>query len=99
MLCERNPSLFFSLLYTLNGLVSFQMFEINMDEYLDEEVEFARETLESICRVWDRKVCAVMAIQHMRLFLVDSSAWSSVQLIRKQHGSVSWVPESGTRQA
>jgi recyclin-1 len=33
------------------------MFEQNMDEYLDEEVESVKCTLEAICRDWERKVC------------------------------------------
>ena len=31
------------------------MFEENMDEYLDEEVESLRNALELICRGWDKK--------------------------------------------
>jgi recyclin-1 len=34
------------------------MFEPNMDEYLDEEVEAVKGTLEAICREWERKVYA-----------------------------------------
>lgn len=32
------------------------MFEGNMDEYLDEEVESVKHTLEVICKDWDREV-------------------------------------------
>jgi len=32
------------------------MFEQNMDEYLDEEVESVKAALEVICRGWERKV-------------------------------------------
>jgi len=32
------------------------MFEENMDEYLDEEIESLRNALELVCRGWDRKV-------------------------------------------
>lgn len=32
------------------------MFEENMDEYLDEEIESLRNTLELACRGWDKKV-------------------------------------------
>lgn len=32
------------------------MFEENMDEYLDEEIESLRNALELICRGWDKKV-------------------------------------------
>ena len=32
------------------------MFEPNMDEYLDEEVETIKQTFETIVRDWGRKV-------------------------------------------
>lgn len=32
------------------------MFEDNMDEYLDEEVESIRNSLELLCRQWEHKV-------------------------------------------
>jgi recyclin-1 len=32
------------------------MFEINMDEYLDDEVENLRLSFDVICRQWDKKV-------------------------------------------
>jgi hypothetical protein len=32
------------------------MFEINMDEYLDEEVESANQKFDVICKAWDRQV-------------------------------------------
>lgn len=32
------------------------MFEQNMDEYLDEEVESVKSSLETICRGWEQKV-------------------------------------------
>ena len=35
---------------------SYRMFEENMDEYLDEEIESLRNALELICRGWDKKV-------------------------------------------
>lgn len=39
-----------------NEEVSYRMFEDNMDEYLDEEIETLRNTLELMCRGWDKKV-------------------------------------------
>ena len=39
-----------------DGDVSYRMFEENMDEYLDEEVESLRNALELVCRGWDKKV-------------------------------------------
>ena len=36
--------------------VVYRMFEVNMDEYLDEEVECVKVAFDSICREWDRTV-------------------------------------------
>ena len=36
--------------------VIFRMFEVNMDEYLDEETEAVKTVLESICRTWEQQV-------------------------------------------
>ncbi|KAF9456886.1 hypothetical protein BDZ94DRAFT_1314715 [Collybia nuda] len=35
---------------SLEGLFDYQMFDINIDEYLDDEVEHVREVLEAICK-------------------------------------------------
>ncbi|KAJ7594120.1 exocyst complex component Sec10-domain-containing protein [Mycena floridula] len=35
--------------------VVYQMFEINMDEYLDEEVEAVKVTFDRICKSWDQQ--------------------------------------------
>ena len=35
------------------------MFETNMDEYLDEEVESLKQALEMISRGWERKVFSI----------------------------------------
>ena len=32
------------------------MFEPNMDEYLDEEVEFVKQSFEMTCRSWEKQV-------------------------------------------
>lgn len=32
------------------------MFEINMDEYLDEEVESVKLALDTICKRWEQQV-------------------------------------------
>lgn len=34
----------------------YRMFEQNMDEYLEEEIDHLKATLEAICAQWDRKV-------------------------------------------
>ncbi|KAJ6620768.1 exocyst complex component Sec10-like protein [Mycena sp. CBHHK59/15] len=36
--------------------VVYQMFEINMDEYLDEEVESVKQAFEITCKEWDRQM-------------------------------------------
>ncbi|TFK34682.1 f-box protein pof6 [Crucibulum laeve] len=41
--------------------VVYQMFEINMDEYLDEEVESLKVTFETICNGWDRQMSSSAA--------------------------------------
>ncbi|ORX40515.1 exocyst complex component Sec10-domain-containing protein [Kockovaella imperatae] len=33
--------------------VIYKMFEVNIDEYLDEETESVKRSLDSICRMWD----------------------------------------------
>ena len=38
------------------------MFEPNMDEYLDEEIESVKQALETICRDWERKVRSVVIL-------------------------------------
>ncbi len=32
------------------------MFESNMDEYLDEEIEYIKQSFEMICRTWEKTV-------------------------------------------
>lgn len=39
------------------------MFEQNMDEYLDEEVESVKAAFETICRAWERKVRPSVLVQ------------------------------------
>ena len=38
------------------------MFEVNMDEYLDEEVESLKASLDKICVAWDRQVYAIILV-------------------------------------
>jgi recyclin-1 len=35
------------------------MFEPNMDEYLDEEIDSLKQTIEKTCRDWEKKVLSV----------------------------------------
>jgi len=37
------------------------MFEPNMDEYLDEEVEAVKSAFDVICKDWDQEVSAITA--------------------------------------
>lgn len=39
---------------------SYRMFEVNMDEYLDEEVEYLKQIFDNICKSWDRQVLSVL---------------------------------------
>lgn len=32
------------------------MFEVHMDEYLEEETEYVKQALDVICRTWDQQV-------------------------------------------
>lgn len=48
-----------SVIMRCHSLISsdrFRMFESNMDEYLDEEVDHLKLTLENLCGEWDRNV-------------------------------------------
>ena len=38
------------------------MFETNMDEYLDEEVEYVKQCFETICRSWEKNVCVTLSL-------------------------------------
>ena len=44
-----------SLPVTLVEDVIYRMFEIHMDEYLDEEIEWMKRVLEGICQQWDSR--------------------------------------------
>jgi len=47
--------------------VVYQMFEVNMDEYLDEEVEALKSAFEGACKEWDRGVCFRFSFLHLTL--------------------------------
>jgi len=42
------------------------MFESNMDEYLDEEVEQVKRILKNICSAWDVKVRSGSTVSRSR---------------------------------
>jgi recyclin-1 len=39
----------------------YRMFEPNMDEYLDEEVDSIKQAFEHICRDWEDKVSFILS--------------------------------------
>lgn len=41
------------------------MFETNMDEYLDEEVESVKQAFDIICRGWDKEVCGFSKVSSL----------------------------------
>ncbi|KAJ7777826.1 hypothetical protein DFH07DRAFT_766061 [Mycena maculata] len=47
--------------------VVYQMFEINMDEYLDEEVESVKQAFEVTCKGWHRQCYHNWASQYLSL--------------------------------
>ena len=38
----------------------YRMFEPNMDEYLDEEIDSLKQTFEQTCRDWEKKVLSIL---------------------------------------
>jgi len=40
------------------------MFEVNMDEYLDEEVEYLKLVFDNICKNWERQVRITCSFQY-----------------------------------
>ncbi|KAG9017515.1 F-box protein: endocytic membrane traffic, recycling ReCYcling 1 [Tulasnella sp. 427] len=49
--------------------IVFRMFEPNMDEYLDEEIESAKQAFQSICKDWERQLSEAAAAQGDARFL------------------------------
>lgn len=37
----------------------YRMFEPNMDEYLDEEIDSLKQTFEQTCKDWEKKVLSI----------------------------------------
>jgi len=52
--------IYFTLLYTTEPILitgcSYKMFEPNMDEYLDDEMEELKRAFEVICKDWERSI-------------------------------------------
>ncbi|KAG8961063.1 F-box protein: endocytic membrane traffic, recycling ReCYcling 1 [Tulasnella sp. 425] len=53
--------------------VVFRMFEPNMDEYLDEEIESAKQAFETICKEWERQLSEATATPADARFLSSSN--------------------------
>ncbi|SJL10333.1 uncharacterized protein ARMOST_13717 [Armillaria ostoyae] len=51
--------------------VVYRMFEINMDEYLDEEVESVKQALDVICKGWDRQHAETSSAMNTARFLTS----------------------------
>ena len=50
-----------------DALPRYRMFEPNMDEYLDEEIDFVKACFEQTCRAWETQV---------RMFVAYPLVWS-----------------------
>lgn len=50
------------------------MFEANMDEYLDEETESIKISLQDICKAWSQKVFGTYAIAFVLTLKISSTA-------------------------
>jgi len=46
---------------------SYRMFEVNMDEYLDEEVEYLKLVFDNICKNWERQVPITCSFQYISI--------------------------------
>jgi hypothetical protein len=51
------------------------MFEPNMDEYLDEEVETLKQVFEDICTGWDREVQYILVFRSLSINPPTSSIY------------------------
>lgn len=84
---------------------SYRMFEINMDEYLDEEVEHLKLVFSNICKSWDHQVSQplpspslpsthTLSPTHVQLThpLLLSSALDDCQ-IQNRHRSFPHIPQ------
>jgi len=77
------------------------MFETNMDEYLDEEVEFLKQVFEVICKGWDREVLhprflVFLSIDSLHLVSIQSDTTSAS---RTTATTLPNIPESSPGQA
>jgi recyclin-1 len=54
VVCVRLEETSFIKEFKTNKFTRYRMFETNMDEYLDEEVEFVKLRFDNICRAWSK---------------------------------------------
>lgn len=47
--------------------VVYRMFEVNMDEYLDEEVESLKQAFDVIVKTWSKSVRALVSLKSVML--------------------------------
>lgn len=41
------------------------MFEVNMDEYLEEEIEYIKNSLNNICSSWEKQASPALALRRL----------------------------------
>lgn len=73
------------------------MFEINMDEYLDEEVESVKNSLELICKDWDKQVCVSQATRRPAILIRVIGRRACAELNR-QHRALPRLTQSRSSQ-
>jgi len=59
-------------------VLRYQMFEINMDEYLDEEVEALKHVFDVICRDWEKKVYCQNMVSFLRECISLKSSYLNI---------------------
>ncbi|KAH0583281.1 hypothetical protein H2248_011156 [Termitomyces sp. 'cryptogamus'] len=67
--------------------VVYQMFESNMDEYLDEEVESVKNVFDRICKAWDRELATYAPAPLLTNGSTSLSASVETQQYHQQHTS------------
>jgi hypothetical protein len=60
------------------------MFEVNMDEYLEEEIEYIKNNLNSICADWEKQVRVNPAQRPLRCRLTRIRSLAHPDLLPKQ---------------
>ena len=80
------------IIYLLSVILSYRMFEAHMDEYLDEEIEWAKRAFDGICKDWDQDA-SLFTIQCVRrdflIFLLHR--YRHHHLLQLRDLRVSWL--------